>query len=196
MSVLSQLLYWVTTGLLVPTVALLLLFVGHALLSAGGTIATALDRRRYGPSLDHALGQPDMPHQHIDAIALPARSPLAETIRDLTRLGQDRAQAQRLLARLEIAHEKSIGAARLLARVGPMLGLMGTLIPLGPALLGLAEGDLRVLAENMLVAFATTVVGLLVGGVGFAIQQSRQRWAAEDMARAEFIAALYERGQR
>lgn len=190
MALLSQLLYWITTGLLIPTVSLLIVLVVRALVLAGSTIATALDRRRYGSELDQALSAADVSRRVLTEIRLPKNAPLARTMADLDVLGSDTAQAQRILAALEIAHERRIADTRLLARVGPMLGLMGTLIPLGPALLGLAEGDLNALAENMLVAFATTVVGLMIGGIGFTLQQSRQRWAAEDMARAEFAATL------
>ncbi len=194
MSWLSQALYWITTGLLIPTVCVLLVCVVRALLLLGTTIAAALDRRRYGPDIDAAFANPHFTPTELAGLSLPAQSPLRHTFSELIELGSVPSQVQRILAQLEITHSQRIAEARLLARVGPMLGLMGTLIPLGPALLGLAEGDLQSLAENMLVAFATTVIGLLVGGLGFAIQQARQRWAAEDTARAEFAASLFDRG--
>lgn len=62
-----------------------------------------------------------------------------------------------------------------LARVGPMLGLMGTLIPLGPGLSALGRGDVAALAAAVTVAFDTTVVGLAVGIVGFALGRVRRR---------------------
>ena len=195
MSLLSQSLYWITSGLLVPTVCLLMIFAARALILAGAVIADALDRRRYGKSIDLAFTNPDFSINDISQLGPPRGAPLAKTFAGFIALGEARGQIQRLLAQLEILHEKRIAEARLLARVGPMLGLMGTLIPLGPALLGLAEGDLGSLAENMLVAFATTVVGLLIGGIGFTLQQTRQRWAAEDIARAEFAASLFD-GER
>lgn len=66
--------------------------------------------------------------------------------------------------------------ADLLARTGPILGLMGTLIPLGPGLAALGEGDLDVLATALIVAFDTTVLGLLIGLLGFVIGRIRRRW--------------------
>lgn len=191
MSLLSQSLYWITTGLLIPTVSLLLIFVVRALILSGTTIAAGLDRRRYSADIDRSFADPGFTRDTLAELRLPAGAPLAGTFRDFLALGGTPGQVQRILSQLEILHEKRIAETRLLARVGPMLGLMGTLIPLGPALLGLAEGDLGSLAENMLVAFATTVVGLLVGGLGFTMQQTRQRWAAEDLARAEFAAAAF-----
>ena len=191
MSLLSQSLYWITTGLLIPIVSLLLIFVVRALILSGTTIAAGLDRRRYAAEVDRSFADPDFTRDTLTELRLPNSAPLARTLHDLLALGGNPGQIQRILSQLEILHEKRIAETRLLARVGPMLGLMGTLIPLGPALLGLAEGDLGSLAENMLVAFATTVVGLLVGGIGFTMQQTRQRWAAEDLAWAEFAAVAF-----
>jgi len=65
------------------------------------------------------------------------------------------------------------------------LGLMGTLIPLGPGLSALGEGDLTVLTTAMSVAFDTTVLGLLVGIVGFVIGRVRRRWYEDVLTRME-----------
>ena len=64
----------------------------------------------------------------------------------------------------------------LLARSGPILGLMGTLIPLGPGLTALSSGNIDILATALTVAFDTTVVGLLVGLVAYTIGRIRRRW--------------------
>jgi biopolymer transport protein ExbB/TolQ len=74
--------------------------------------------------------------------------------------------------------------------MGPILGLMGTLIPMGPALVGLASGDIASMAYNMQVAFATTVVGLVTSAIGFVTQQARERWYVRDLSILEYVAAL------
>lgn len=71
---------------------------------------------------------------------------------------------------------KRIERADLLTRVAPMLGLMGTLIPLGPGLAGLGQGELSLLTGAIQVAFDTTVIGLLVGVIGFVLGRLRRRW--------------------
>jgi len=88
------------------------------------------------------------------------------------------------LARLAEADPEKVAAlarrrierADLLARVGPMLGLMGTLIPLGPGLAALGQGNVTLLADAVTVAFDTTVLGLLVGVIGFVLGRLRRRW--------------------
>lgn len=77
---------------------------------------------------------------------------------------------------IEKLGRKRIERADLIARVGPMLGLMGTLIPLGPGLAALGRGELEVLASAVTVAFDTTVMGLLAGIIGFILGRLRRRW--------------------
>ena len=71
---------------------------------------------------------------------------------------------------------RRIERADLVARSGPMLGLMGTLIPLGPGLAALGRGDVATRAEAVTVAFDTTVLGLLAGVVAFTVARLRRRW--------------------
>lgn len=72
-----------------------------------------------------------------------------------------------------------------LTRIAPMLGLMGTLIPLGPGLSALGEGDLSILTTAMSVAFDTTVLGLLVGIIGFVLGRFRRRWYEQTLQAIE-----------
>ena len=78
----------------------------------------------------------------------------------------------------------------MLVRAGPALGLMGTLIPLSPALTGLANGNTAALAQDLRVAFSVTVVGLLVGAVAFALSLSRDRMYSQDLSDLQYLAAV------
>lgn len=97
----------------------------------------------------------------------------------LRRLARESADAAERLAR------RRIDRADLLARGAPMLGLMGTLIPLGPGLSALGNGELDVLATAVTVAFDTTVAGLLAGLAGFVVARLRRRWYEELLDRME-----------
>jgi len=79
-------------------------------------------------------------------------------------------------AELEYRLRRRIERADFITRLGPMLGLMGTLIPLGPGLAALGQGEFLQLTAAITVAFDTTVLGLLVGIVGFVIGRLRRRW--------------------
>lgn len=79
-------------------------------------------------------------------------------------------------SRLMAAGRRRIERADFITRLAPMLGLMGTLIPLGPGLAALGEGELRILTTAITVAFDTTVIGLLAGMLGFVLGRLRRRW--------------------
>ncbi len=96
------------------------------------------------------------------------------------------------LADFDFASLRRLERTRVLVRAGPALGLMGTLIPLAPALAGLAEGDVAQLSRNLRVAFSVTVLGLLVGAVAFAISLVRDRLYGQDLSDLEFVAATLE----
>jgi biopolymer transport protein ExbB/TolQ len=97
-------------------------------------------------------------------------------------------EVERLLQEKEVEIMKKLEKPRMLIRVGPILGLMGTLIPLGPALLGLSAGNIEQLANNLVIAFTSTVVGLLIGAVSMVVATVRQRWYTEDMNDMEYVA--------
>lgn len=73
-------------------------------------------------------------------------------------------------------------------RSGPTLGLMGTLIPMAEALLGLSKGDLPALASNSSTAFSTTVLGLAVGLVAYTLSVIRDKWVQTDVQTITFRA--------
>jgi biopolymer transport protein ExbB/TolQ len=89
------------------------------------------------------------------------------------------------LQRIESLAHRRIERADILTRLAPMLGLMATLISLGPGLTALSNGNLNLLAEAMLTAFDTTVLGLAAGAVGFVIARLRRRWYDEALSRWE-----------
>lgn len=77
---------------------------------------------------------------------------------------------------LEYRMKKRIERSDFVTRLGPMLGLMGTLIPLGPGLAALGQGNFMQLTQAITVAFDTTVLGLLIGMLGFVSGRLRRRW--------------------
>lgn len=97
-------------------------------------------------------------------------------------------QAAKALADFDFGAMRRLERTRALVRLGPALGLMGTLIPLSPALAGLAKGDVAQLSSNLRVAFSVTVLGLLIGAVAFVISLVRDRLYGQDLSDLEFVA--------
>lgn len=94
------------------------------------------------------------------------------------------------LAELEAGAHRTLNRERMLVRLGPLLGLMGTLIPISPALLGLVKGDMETLSSNLIVAYTTTVVGMFIGGLAYMIMAVRGRHYDRDLADIEYMLEL------
>ena len=98
----------------------------------------------------------------------------------------------KLLQEYEFYTIKRLERTRILVRVGPMLGLMGTLIPLSPALKALADNNTQKFADNLTIAFSVTVIGLLIGGLAFLISIVRDRIYSQDISDLEYLLELLE----
>ncbi len=85
------------------------------------------------------------------------------------------------MALVQSIARRRLERADLLARIPPMLGLMATIIPLGPGLAALGEGDPAKLASAVTVAFDATVLGLVAGIGGLVIGKLRRRWYEETL---------------
>lgn len=93
---------------------------------------------------------------------------------------QYEAHLEKILYESKARNSKKISAARYCVKMGPTLGLIGTLAPMANALAGLSAGDLSVLSGQMITAFSTTVLGLIVGGVAYSIAHVRLKWQHQD----------------
>lgn len=192
MNIISDILYWISTGLLVPDIVLLIVLFGRALLLVGSFYGQYLSIRKTEALLRNELNAltPATVMELADKLPEKSSSLVISYIRQVLQTHESPAQIQRLLANFEIAADKDLAISKTLTKLGPILGLMGTLIPMGPALAGLASGDIASMAYNMQIAFATTVVGLVAGAVGFLTQQVKQRWYLQDMTNLEFLSEL------
>lgn len=177
-------LYVFSTGLLVPCIVALLLCLLQALYE-GGRMLMERRRGRITPeALCEWVGEQNSAPQSLPPQLQGARcKAVTEAL-----LGADSAaRARYWLAQYEIGADRKLARFGRLARLGPVLGLIGTLIPMGPALQGLATGDLVLLSTQMQVAFTTTVVGLLVGAIGFLLYQQERRRIFAEISALEFI---------
>ena len=191
MNYISDILFWISTGLLVPTVVLLVLFFVRALLLVGGFFGQLLSRRKADAQMDEMLNQ--LTAENVDTLLYKLPSTglgiAAPFYHRLVASNSDAPLRERILAEFDIVADADQNLPRTLAKMGPVLGLMGTLIPMGPALVGLSSGDIASMAYNMQVAFATTVVGLVIGAIGTLTIQVKKRWLAADASRLDFIEA-------
>jgi biopolymer transport protein ExbB/TolQ len=142
-----------------------------------------------------ALASGDLPEAERALMPLASSAQMADTLSTLVaqhgQPGSDDRRAK-ALADFDLRSLRKLERSRMLVRFGPALGLMGTLIPLSPALEGLADGDVAQLSENLRAAFSVTVVGLLIGAVAFSISLVRDRLYAQDLSDLEYVVATLE----
>ncbi len=181
---------WISTALQVPVVVAILYLLARGLLALGGFYGQWSDRLR---RRHHMSTLADIPAtQLLDTLEQACVRPkdaLRQALQALRKAPADPVWHERVVTEFELAVDQRLALFRTMTRIGPLLGLMGTLIPLGPALVALAGGDIAVLARKMEVAFATTVVGLVIGAIGFMLHQTTQRWAMDDLSLLDLVSA-------
>ena len=89
------------------------------------------------------------------------------------------------LVALETVAVKRLEFARIATRVAPMLGLVATMIPMGPALKALADGALQDVSRSLMIAFSAVILALLAAAISFTVVNVRKRWYAVDLAAIE-----------
>jgi biopolymer transport protein ExbB/TolQ len=187
---LTSALYHISNVLLVPVILGLLGLLLWTLLLLGGFLREWFERRKMTPVLASAVAAAKRGNgaEDIRLLISVAPSGLPRRFSEFTaESGGDARVLEQALATLENHVAAAIARHSFVTRIAPILGLMGTLIPLGPALSGLANGNMQALSGNLIVAFTATVVGLLISGIAFGMGLVRRVWYASDMTSLEFI---------
>lgn len=194
MEFLADILYVISSVLLIPVMAALVGFCIWSLYETGVFLREAWERRSLGKTWQKFQSQQALLKADICSQTLRTFfdvGPLPGLLGDFATLGSSvrnsPLQLTHLASNLEIQASKRLSSLNVGVRIAPMLGLMGTLIPLGPALIGLSQGDLESLAQNLVVAFSTTIVGLFAGGVCYLLGHWRRHWYSRDMAAIDFV---------
>jgi len=203
--------YLIMNALLYPVMGVLLLLVVAVLFNSGGFVSEFIYRRKRLSARDTdserlaARVAKDILQGRLEAAAgkvrdyldaSPAQSRSMQAfLKDFALLvskGSDNLaiRSEKILQGHELKISEALDKTRVMIRIGPMLGLMGTLIPMGPALLALTRGDLTQMANSLIIAFGTTVSGLTIGVLAYVISVARERWYAQDRQDMEYIVDL------
>ena len=193
-------LFSVSDALRWPVLVAVLLALAWSIVEIGILLAEIWRRRwRSINALENAVDQAEVDIVQGDQIgAISALSsvswsrPMRETMTSIVTLRPSPDAENRIAKRLadyDYNSLRRLERTRILVRMGPALGLMGTLIPLAPALAGLADGNVTELTDNLRVAFGVTVAGLLTGALSFGVALIRDRIYAQDFFFFLFAAA-------
>lgn len=188
----SQILFLVSDSLLIPDIIVLLVLFVRALFLVGSFYNQYITKYKNERQLRPILNQLTPERMEELQAALPEKdnSLYIKYLRAILVRPADDTYADYMITNFENDAEKDVVTSKLLAKVGPVLGLIGTLIAMSPALTGLSQGDISKMASNMQVVFATTVVGLVVSLVGLVTLQFKQRWYAKEVNQLDYITRI------
>ena len=176
----------VSQSLQIPVIVFLLLFALYAVITVGGLISEYSSRKKVPVKLIKDLIfsiSRTKETSEIEDIIKTAQIPKNQkrVLVNIARSGELKkdsreALAEKLIENEEDIIEKKLQPTDIVTKIGPTLGLMGTLIPMGPGLAALGSGDVTTLSNAIIVAFDTTVVGIGAGAVAYVVSKIRRRW--------------------
>ena len=176
----------ISQSLLIPVIVILLIFVVYAVITLGGLISEYTSRKKIpantikdliydisasenSEEVKKVISESIIPKSQKNILIELASS---ESLKEKSR----QALANKYIESEENHIDKIVEKTDIVTRIGPTLGLMGTLIPMGPGLAALGSGDVNALSQAIIVAFDTTVVGIGAGAVGYLVSKIRRRW--------------------
>lgn len=192
MDTISEILFWVANSLLIPDIiALLLLFV-RSLLLVGSFYNHFITKQKNDKLLNNLIQ--DLSAEKVENLKsiLPQKdnSLYIKYLRRLLSREPSEAYSEYLISNFETEADKDLSISKILAKIGPVLGLIGTLIAMSPALVNLSSGDVSGMAYNMQIVFATTVIGLVVSMAGLITLQFKQRWYSQESNHLFYISQI------
>ena len=188
MDTISEILFWVANSLLIPDIiALLLLFV-RSLLLVGSFYNHFITKQKNDKLLNNLIQ--DLSAEKVENLKsiLPQKdnSLYIKYLRGLLSRESSEAYSEYLISNFETEADKDLS----ISKIFPVLGLIGTLIAMSPALVNLSSGDVSGMAYNMQIVFATTVIGLVVSMAGLITLQFKQRWYSQESNHLFYISQI------
>lgn len=192
MEIISKVLFWVANSLLIPDIIILLILFARSLLLLGSFYNQFIVKRNNDKKINPVIENLTQEKLKDLQASLPSKnnSLYIKYLRTLLENTTHEAYADFTISNFENEVDKDLSLSKMLAKLGPVLGLIGTLIAMSPALVGLSTGDISGMAYNMQVVFATTVVGLVVSAIGLVTLQVKQRWYAKEVNNLDYVARV------
>ncbi|WP_405284287.1 MotA/TolQ/ExbB proton channel family protein [Methanobrevibacter sp.] len=195
--VLTSGLNMIAQSLQIPVIIFLVVFAFFAILTLGSLVSEYTSRKKVTPdalekliySISNATSSEELMNIIKNAKLYENQKVILVKILRADSLTDDTREtlARKLIEFEETKSAKTIERTDIVTRIGPTLGLMGTLIPMGPGLAALGAGDVNTLANAIIVAFDTTVVGIGAGAVGYIVSKIRRRWYEEDLSNLDAL---------
>lgn len=195
MTILGKVLHSMTSVLQIPVVIILILFIAAILVAIGWIISEYMNEHKHMqvqlPKLLDEIRAGEQPIEEIietSGLLKTQKEALIEITKhsDFNDLMLESLVAN-LLEREQERYDAKLKPTDLLSKLGPMFGLLGTLIPLGPGIIALGQGDTMTLSQSLMTAFDTTIAGLIVAAIAIVISTIRRGWYNNYMSVLETV---------
>lgn len=195
MTILGKVLHSMTSVLQIPVVIILILFIAAILVAIGWIISEYMNEHKHMqvqlPKLLDEIRAGEQPIEEIietSGLLKTQKEALIEITKhsDFNDLMLETLAAN-LLEREQERYDAKLKPTDLLSKLGPMFGLLGTLIPLGPGIIALGQGDTMTLSQSLMTAFDTTIAGLIVAAIAIVISTIRRGWYNNYMSVLETV---------
>lgn len=195
MTILGKVLHSMTSVLQMPVVIILILFIAAILVAIGWIISEYMNEHKHMqvqlPKLLDEIRAGEQPIEEIietSGLLKTQKEALIEITKhsDFNNLMLE-SLAANLLEREQERYDAKLKPTDLLSKLGPMFGLLGTLIPLGPGIIALGQGDTMTLSQSLMTAFDTTIAGLIVAAIAIVISTIRRGWYNNYMSVLETV---------
>ena len=195
MTILGKVLHSMTSVLQIPVVIILILFIAAILVAIGWIISEYMNEHKHMQvQLPKLLDDIRAGEQSIEEIIETSGllKTQKEALIEITKHSDFNdlmleSLAANLLEREQERYDAKLKPTDLLSKLGPMFGLLGTLIPLGPGIIALGQGDTMTLSQSLMTAFDTTIAGLIVAAIAIVISTIRRGWYNNYMSVLETV---------
>ena len=195
---LSGALHVVSQSLLIPVMVTLLIFLVYAVIEVGGILSEYSSRIKLDAAqvelivkgitvattssdICRVVENTELPREHKDVLIKIANNiEMAPKARETL--------ARKLIEDEELKAEKRVEKTDIIGKVGPAIGLMGTLIPLGPGLSAMGSGDITTLSKHLIIAFDAAVIGMATASIVYTISKIRRRWYDDQLSTLDALA--------
>lgn len=164
----EQIMYQMSDLFMAPVLCLIALLFIYSLFATGQFFTQTMQRRRHYKSFIQLLNGKLGSNSELPLNGYP----MASLANEMPNITQDQ---------LDVAALKELEGVRNVSRLAPMLGLIATMIPMGPALKSLADGNIQGISENLIVAFSAVIFGLVIASITFWIASVKKRWMVEEL---------------
>ncbi len=175
----------ISQGALLPTMIILVVLIVYGVYVIGSLLAEIFtERRHFKLNMEQFLQGLDQTSLDAAAGYIASSNMLSSQKKALIKMCDNMnlpyetrlALARKITCDIKRKFQSRLSRTDIVAKIAPMFGLMGTLIPLGPGIIALGNGDTQTLASSIGIAFNTTVAGLIVAVICLVVTRIRKSW--------------------